>query len=332
MRFEEEMNRLLRSEAESLYLEDRIVLECQDLRGFTYVVSSRQGLFVAGRKRYRKIMDGQFFGLTVRGSRLYAFQAHGPQGSRIPRGRLLRLDIEGEQIVGARVVAKGLDNGCHQMDFVGDRLVLVDTYRQKVKVFGEDFSQAQVLEPLGPAEMRDWAAGYCHVNSVYGHGDDVYLLKHNDTHYTGRRSELVRCDQDLNVLEEVELVGGMCHNIVFLEDGRCLVCDSMGGTVIDQEGDVVIDPGSSAFLRGLSVDEETIAIGESELADRRRRQLFSNGRIYFYDRDYRLQDVLDLPAAVLEIRRIDGKDLSLSNFRRSLETVSVEPQAAPGAS
>jgi hypothetical protein len=129
---------------------------------------------------------------------------------------------------------------------------------------------------------------------------------------TGRNSELVRCDRNFQVQSVTRLPGAMCHNIVFLEDGRLLVCDSRGGALVDERG-VVVDVGP-AFTRGLSVDREVIAVGESRLADRASRQLFAGGAVSFFDRGYRLLAKLSLPAAPTEIRKIDGDDLSLSRF------------------
>jgi hypothetical protein len=42
------------------------------------------------------------------------------------------------------------------------------------------------------------------------------------------------------------------------------------------------------------------------------------GAIYFLDRDYRTSATLPLPGPPTEIRRIDGRDLSLSNHVRDL--------------
>ena len=297
------------------YRRDRISLAERDLRPFTHVVATREGVYAINRERFAKIVDGQFFGVTVRGPALYLFQANGPLVSEVQRGRILRLDLADGFVRGAEVVARGLDNGCHQMDFLGDRLAVVDTYNQAIVILNEKFEVERRLQPLGPAEMDDWEGGYVHVNSILGRGDEIYLLKHNGGVKTGKNSELVRCDRDFNVQSVTRLPGALCHNIVFLEDGRLLVCDSRGGTLVDEHG-VVVDVGP-AFTRGLSVDRETVVVGESSLADRRTRQLFSGGAVSFFDRSFRLLSKLSLPAAPTEIRKLDGDDLSLSKLEGS---------------
>lgn len=296
------------------YRLDRVFLVNRDLRGFSHLVSSREGLFAINREGYRKVLRGQFFGLTVRGSSIFAFQANGHLVSKKKQGRILRLDLEDGRIRQVEVIAKGLGNGCHQIDFIGSELAVMDTYDQQIVLFNEDFSRRRVEQPLPKARSGQWDKGYCHANSIVRYGGEIYLLKHNGSMNTGRNSSLVRLDGDFQVIEEQKLPGAMCHNVVFLEDGRLLICDSRGGTIINREG-VVMSVGP-AFTRGISVDEDTLVVGESAVADRRTRQLFSAGRAYFYDRDFRLQKILELPAAVTEIRKIDGRDLSLSNCPR----------------
>ena len=294
------------------YHRNRISLAERDLRPFTHVVASREGAYAINRERFAKIVHGQFFGITVRGSALYLFQANGPLISKVPRGRILRLEVEGGFVRGAEVVARGLDNGCHQIDFLGDRLVVVDTYNQAIVILNEKFEVERRVQPLGPAALEDWKGGYAHVNSILGRGDEIYLLKQNGGTKTGKNSELVRCDRDFNVRSVTRLPGGTCHNIVFLEEGRLLVCDSRGGTLVDEQG-VVADVGPG-FLRGLSVDRETVVVGESKHADRWTRRLFAGGNVYFFDRRFQLLSKLSLPGAPKDIRKIDGDDLALSRL------------------
>ncbi len=293
------------------YHTDRVAIASRDLAGFTHLVSSREGLFAVGREAHRKVLHGLFFGLTARSDGVYVFEANGPQGATARRGRILRLRLAGERLEGVEVVAKGLDDGIHQIEFIGDRLVAIETYRQRVVVLGPDFAVEAVHEPAGPAAMRDWANGYVHLNSVAFHGGAIYLLAHCDTIYTGQASRLLRCNQRFVVEATTRLAGGMCHNLVFLADGRCLICDSMGGRILDQDGNVVLEVAEARFLRGLSVDEHMLVVGESDVADRRTRQVFSTGRVYFFTRAGEPLSRLELPAAPLDLCRIDGRDRSV---------------------
>ncbi|HRC87675.1 MAG TPA: condensation domain-containing protein, partial [Thermoanaerobaculia bacterium] len=190
------------------YRRDRVLLLERRLDGLSHLVASRQGLYAVAPGRAVKVVDGQFFGLSRRGEAIYAFQANDRLTAPTRRGRLLRLELEGSLIRDARVVAKGFDNGCHQLDFIGDRLYLLDTYNNRVLLLGASFEVEREVYPLGPAGFNGWDEGYGHLNSILWHRGEIYLLQHNGTPKTGRPSELLRCDLELNVLEARPLPGG----------------------------------------------------------------------------------------------------------------------------
>lgn len=296
---------------------DRIPFGNGDLSPYTHLVASREGLYAVNPTSWVKILEGQFFGLTVRGSSIFCFQAHDHIWSPSRRGRILELGLEGSRIRGAWVRAKGLDNGCHQIDFLGDDLFLVDTYNQRVLRLGPSFRVEQEYFPIPPAPREDWASGYAHVNSIVRHEGQIYLLKSNGGVKTGQRSEVLRCDEELRPQEVMKLPGLMCHNIVFLEDGTLLSCGSIEGALIRPEG-VILQVGEM-MTRGLSVGDDTLVVGDSFFTTRHRRR-FVPGRVHFYDRGYRHLATLQLPGAPTEIRRIDGQDLSLSNHPRPTGT------------
>jgi len=293
------------------YYLDRVRLYPVDLTPFSHFVASREGLYAVGREGSAKVADGQFYGLTVRGSSVFLFGANDTVWSRSRRGRILKLQLAGGGVRSARVWAKGLDNGCHQIDFIAGDLHVVDTYNQAILRLGADGSKRTVHFPIPPAGRDRWDEGYAHVNSIVAHGGELFLLKANGGTKTGKRSEVVRCTAELEPIETFSVPGLMCHNIVFLEDGEMLVCGSMEGTIVNRHK-VVLRVGEM-LTRGLSVDAETLVVGDSMFSTRHERR-FVPGNVYFYDRDYRLQAQLAVPAAPTEIRRIDGRDLSLSDF------------------
>jgi hypothetical protein len=61
----------------------------------------------------------------------------------------------------------------------------------------------------------------------------------------------------------------------------------------------------------LSVDDTQIVVGGSALLEREARDQ-ALGQVYFLDRSYRNQGSVSIPGPVMEIRRIDGLDRSLS--------------------
>ena len=273
---------------------------------FSHLVASRDGLFRVGHTRFEKLAEGLFFGLTLRGAELFCFEAGDPPWTDSRRGRIVRFTLQPDETLSApEVMAEGLDNGCHQIDFIDERLIVLDTYNQQVLAFDGRW-EMQVHRPLPPARYGEWDGGYVHVNAILARGPQVWLLLHNGG---GRASELVELDRDFRPVGSAELPGRSCHDIAALESGELLFCDSSQGALISRQGTVAqID---ALMTRGLSVGADEIAVGSSLFGARPVRALIP-GFVTYLDRSYRRIARLHLPAAPTQIRRIDGRDLSLS--------------------
>lgn len=283
---------------------------------FTHLVASREGLYVAGIAGCERRRDGLYFGATIRDGAAWVFETLDEDlHARTNRGRILRMTIDPATTAfgPAEVVADGLDNGCHQIDFVRGRLVVVDTYRQKLLVFRKDFSDVDLHYPAGraDADAKD-DPGYVHMNGIGGDGRDLYVLLSHAGVQPARPSEVLRLDAQFNQVERFTLPGLMCHDLVVLEDGRLIANGSMGGFLIDRQGIIVqID---NLLTRGLSIGTDDVVIGSSTFGDRERR-IAATGRLTFTGRDLSLRARYDLPAAPTQIRRLDGRDLSLFDYR-----------------
>jgi len=291
-----------------------IHLQHTDLTGYSHVLASREGLYAIGLGGFAKISDGQFFGVTVRENAIYCFEALGPIPSLWPHyGRIVRYDLSKKEIVSAAVVVKGLPNGCHQIDFIGGDLFVCDTYNSRVLKFNAEFNACVAYYPWGDIEFQDFTAGYPHVNSLVGYRGVIYLMLHNCSSHTGRNSQLVQWQPESARLgHELTLAAAGCHNIVFLEDGQAIFCDSDNGALTD--GRTTIVHIGQMLTRGLSVDSEMIVVGSSLFSKRDARRTVA-GEVYFLDRQYRELVRFSVPAAATDIRKIDGKDLSLTNSR-----------------
>ncbi|WP_372025262.1 hypothetical protein P7L70_27910 [Tistrella mobilis] len=285
---------------------------------FTHLVASREGLYVAGIAGCERRRDGLYFGATIRDGAAWVFESldadlHAPTS----RGRILRLPID-PATAGfgpAEVVADGLDNGCHQIDFVRGQLVVVDTYRQKLVVFSEDFSTCTVHYPAGQADADTGDTGYVHMNGIGGDGRELYVMLSHAGVQPARPSEVLRLDAGFNQVERFTLPGLMCHDLVVLEDGRLIANGSMGGFLIDRQG--IIAQVDNLLTRGLSIGTDDVVIGSSTFGDRERR-IAATGRLTFTGRDLALRARYDLPAAPTQIRRLDGRDLSIFDYRATI--------------
>jgi hypothetical protein len=301
------------------YLAGSVRLVDHDLSGCSHLVATRHGLFAVDRQTPRLIAHGLFYGLTLRegagagdGS-VYAFEAGDRPRSSSACGRIVRFHREGDRFAAAEVIATGLDNGCHQIDFVGDRLCVVDTYRQRILCLDPAGDAATVLRPIPGAPAGDWENGYAHVNSIVAHRDDILLMLHNGADRTGRPSEIARLDRDWRLVERIPIDGLGCHNVAVLEDGTLLACGSIEGGLVGPNGSRV--PVGGLMTRGLSVGATEVAVGGSAFASREARDKLGEegeGAVFFLDRDYRPLGRIDMPAPVMEVRRLDGLDRGLS--------------------
>jgi hypothetical protein len=297
---------------------DTVRLAGRSLAGATHIMASRTGLYAVNEREWTLLAHGFFFGITLRGDDIFAFESCDQPHSAVPHGRIVRLARRGDTITGASVVAKGLDNGCHQIDFLDGRLHVVDTYRQQILRYSEDLRVQEIISPLPVEPTGRWASGdprYVHANSILQVGERILLLLHNHSTHTGRQSEVVVYDLDWRERERWHLAGKNCHGLALLEDGSLLVCDTADGSLIDLRGLRVAV--SADLTRGLAVGEDTIAVGASPEAAREAR-LTSAGTITFLDRAYKVRTVLAVPAAPTEVRRLDGKDHGLSSYLRQV--------------
>lgn len=285
-----------------------IRLEQRDLRGFDHIVATRQGLFAVRPEEHSLIAYGQYYGITIDRNAIYVFEACGQPRVRDNRGRVLRLRHHGGKIDSAEVIVRGLDNGCHQMDLIDGKLYLTDTYNQRLLSISLDGADVDTLYPL-PLPDTETATGYAHINSVLAVGNAIYLLKHNNSMKSGLDSEIAVFDRQWQLTGTLPLAGQGCHNMAVLDDGSLISCGSLAGEIVVSGGRSI--KVCDRMTRGLSVDETRIVVGGSALLSREMRD-HTLGEVYFLDRDYRPLSSVTVPGPVMEIRRIDGQDRSLS--------------------
>lgn len=310
-----QLEKIARALAQAAYETSSVRIVPHDLTEMSHLVATRNGLFAVNEQRYVRIAHGSFYGLSLREDSVFAFEACDLAGLPTRRGRIVELERTGNRFATARVMIDGLDNGCHQIDFIDGRLAILDSQRQRILLLNEERTALEPVYPLGALVERAWSKGYVHINSLAQIGDHVLVLLHNGAAYTGRPSEVAMFDLRWREIGRWQLPGEGCHNIVVLENGRVLSCGSAAGEIIDLDG--VLAKLTNWMTRGLSVDATTIVVGASKFSARRGRETTA-GTVMFLDRDYQLRTTIELPGAPTEIRRLDGCDLGLSSFRNTL--------------
>jgi len=278
--------------------------------GPDYIVASREGLYIVNHKRWRRVADGYFFGVAVKGAFVYCFKtvALSDASANVSSGSIVRYEHRGGELTGPELLVGGLDYNCHQIDFSSGAFYVVDTHNQCIVEFDQLWQNAKHHQILPPAPPR--SPEHAHMNSILGIDDSIFVMFHNLSRE--RHSEIVEFDRGFRERRRVLLYSAGCHDITRLEDGRFLYCDSFNGTLARDDGMTIkID---DLFTRGLAVGEDEIAVGSSLFGRRIARALLP-GYVTFLDRAYDRIARLYVPAAPTQIRRLDGVDLSFSRPR-----------------
>ena len=82
--------RIARALAYAAYDARTIRLVRHDLIGMSHLVATRRGLFAVNEARHIRIAHGSFFGLTLRGNTIFAFETCDLAGLPTRRGRIVR--------------------------------------------------------------------------------------------------------------------------------------------------------------------------------------------------------------------------------------------------
>jgi len=272
-----------------------------------YVVASRQGLYFVTHREWRQVAEGYFFGVTLKDSYLYCFKSLSRQPeTNADVGSIVRYEYHEGALASPEVLVEGLHHNCHQVDFFQGAFWVVDTDRQRVLEFDPHW-HCTAIHRIGPAVQRRGAEDP-HINSFLGRGERIYLMFHNT--FRQRPSEIVEFDRGFRELKRTELPSQGCHDIVQLEDGRLLYCESSKGRIaLDDGSNCQID---ELYTRGLAVGVDEIAVGSSWYSGRPARGVLP-GFVTFLDRGYNRIARLYLPAAPTQIRLLNGADLSVSS-------------------
>jgi hypothetical protein len=270
-----------------------------------YVVATTKGLYLIDNDSIYLLISGNGYGLTKNDTQLYYYQNFGFKGRVIT----LELDSSGNILPKAKVLNVDLPKGCHQMDLINNRLLITDTYNNRIIDCDLSSNNQHEYYPLGKLTNGRNSENYGHINSLYHSKPDngFYLFCHNETLKTGRKSSILFVDETFTPQHQIttEAVNG--HNICQY-DGSLWYCDSENKTLV--RGKEVVHH-TEHYSRGLSISDEFILIGGSEYKPRKERSK-SLGSIDVIDRNFNPYHRFDFPGPVQEIRKLDGTDYGLS--------------------
>lgn len=280
------------------------------------VSTAGSGLLLVTGNTVSKIIDASgFYGITKEAENWWVF------GYTNEKGFVISFNIDGKTGYNIQKRIEGLSYAVHQIDFVNDDLLLTDTYHNSFRVFRDIADKSlcrpddalRILTPRGLVASRK-DKNYCHINSIYCDSNKIYILAHNNTFKTGRKSEIFIYDLDYNKIDIWPTPYSSAHN--FYRGDMELICDSESGTLM-KNNEVAFECDDKSFTRGLSVSDDYIIVGSSGISPVREDRQYLDGNIYILDINFNRVAKIAIPKTqIMDIRRVDKSDYGLSNMER----------------
>jgi hypothetical protein len=278
-----------------------------------FVVATQNGLYLLKNKNLYFLMNGEYYGITMYQNSLIIYE------KLTNSGRLLKIKIGEDYTLEDRVeiLLERVPHGCHQIDVLDHFLFITDTYNNGILKYNLEDGSLDEYYPLGKLEEGRSSSNYGHINSIYFYKGYAYLLAHNETLKTQRKSEIIVTDMDFEKVRIISTKSSNAHN-VFVTNDDILHCDSIGCSLNKNNISVFK---TDVLTRGLSISDNLIVLGGSGFTKRNLRP-FAKGKLFFLNRNYELLNSVLFPASVTEIRRIDKTDYSLSDQADSTPEVN----------
>lgn len=276
------------------YRYDRIAAIDGDLTGFRWLVATSRGLFAVDTGGYKQVMHGWYFGLVRNARYLFIFQNCGMWNRDERLGRILRIRLEAQALGSAEVIVKDLDPQCHQIRLIDDVLCVVDTANQCIRRFTTQGEPVDDITPFPVSDQPPGSSRYRHINSIARVGDRIGIMCHNGATDTVRKSAVAWLDEAWRLIQEVEIDGHDCHDIVLDHDGSIWHSASKEGCIISNDGRR-IEIAQGLMTRGLALSASHIVVGLITPAPRSQRRE-KGGEVYIFDRNVNKATLVWMPA------------------------------------
>lgn len=268
------------------------------------LIATGTGLYQMSHQNVAQLLHGCFFGITRYQDNWLVFQKTGEWG------RILKFNLTGDRLQNLEVLIDDLAGTIHQMDVIDQRLFVIDPRSNRILIFDLRGRLQDEMYPVGKLSEGKTSPNYAHLNSVYAHGDNIFVVAHNYTQKSGRPSELLIFDRRcLQLVERIENIGACAHNTIVLNGAR-LSCDSLSGRLRYGER-VLLETGY--FTRGLAMNDHHLLMGGSMYGERAQR-IGKDGFIYVLKRSFEKLCVVKLNGCgpIFDLRFM-GLDYGLSH-------------------
>lgn len=281
-----------------------------DLLNISFLVGTRKHglLYFNAGECFQVLRGAKVYGITKSHNNEWWIFSHANVG------KIQIFVIEDSSLCLRATIMSGIPKGIHQIDFLGDDLLMADPHDNRIIVCREirNTKIANKLVCIYPnGKLKKDRSNYSHFNSVYADKNYIYLIAHNDTVKSKRKSEIFKMDYSYNTVGRTPIEGSCCHNI-YRDDKNQIICRSLDGK-IENNGKVVFSQ-TDCFTRGFSIADDYIIFGGSGIGSNENR--LQAGTIYITDHDFNIISKIHIDKTQLyEIRRTDVRDYSLINSK-----------------
>lgn len=294
----------------------RVSIELNNKIQGVYLIGTEKGLYILKDSQLFFLLKGRIYGITKKENEIFVYQVINYQRkikfNMDLKSRIIKLNMGKEYNIQKKgeCLVDNLPIGCHQIDLIDNDLYICDTYHNRILRYNINNDKSHdSFFPLGKLRNGRNSENYAHMNSIFGTDDKIYILCHNSSTKTGKYSNVIVMDRNLEkIIETIDTTYSNAHNIVLYND-KILICDSQECTLNDLREKLFQ---TEYLTRGLSVSEDNILLGGSDITEREFR-IDSKGYLYFLNHDFDLIESITIPSCVKEIRRIDKRDFSISN-------------------
>lgn len=260
----------------------------------TVLVGTRKGIYLFNSDiGYVEIIKGWFYGIAVKGRKIYAFEKIGASG------RIITFEKNGFSFRNFKVVYSGLSGGIHQLEYNEGCLYICDTYNNSIIKYDFESNKVERFYPFGKLENFQDSLNYKHINSIFFFDNKIYLFLHNKSHKSKIRSQIAILNKKFQLLEVFPVKSENGHNI-YTDGSDLYYFDSNGGRLMNGDTQVF---NYDSFLRGFAINDKFIFSGGSPFATRDQRDL-NEGIVIKYNRQESTYNVFKVPGNVQEIRLI----------------------------
>jgi len=291
------------------------------------IFTTNQGVFVTSHSNHRikQLLKGKFYGITKYRDYWIFARSNNYTPSKVPNDKSRRqsdicaIKLSENEIDEYFVLLWGIPGEIHQIDIFQDKLHMPHTGFNQVlsiplsKLFsnGKPIQKPKTMLACQSIALKIQPSS--HLNSIF-HSEEVgitYIVAHNSTAHTGRYSDILLLYNGSSDVTIRHTQSHSAHNVCELE-GKILYCDSNNWRLM-REDDCIFK--TNMLLRGLSVTDNLLFIGGSEIDFTGKKRDGSNCYVYVLNHDGELiahHEFVGL-GNLMEIRQLVHKDYGMSS-------------------